>query len=127
MAKLQPNTSEPTGGARAKFLRPWSARAFALDLSRRARHVEGLLRNMGLDHRQAGSWALAFADESDPLMVLPEWLGAGWRDPLVVQACLRIFGTREAAEAALDALDWELSRPWDSTVPDALLEVGRHL
>ncbi len=123
MADPSFSRTAPASPARAKFLRSASARA--LELSRRTRHVEGLLRNWGLDDGEASAWVLAFVDEQDPLMVLPEWLRAGWRDPRVVQDCLRICGSREASEALIDFLEWETSKPWDSTVPGALLEAAQ--
>src|SRR4051794_1037678 len=76
----------------------------ALEFERRCTHVARLLRLRDLDGSAAPEWVLAFWDEDDPLMVIPEWLTCGWRDPLLVNAVLRICDDRETAEKCLASL-----------------------
>jgi hypothetical protein len=54
------------------------------------------------------AWALAFADEGDPTFCVLEWVEAGWKDPLLVDAALRICGTRELAEACMHRIREEV-------------------
>jgi hypothetical protein len=47
---------------------------------------------------------VVFFDEADPTFSVLDWIEAGWRDPHLVNAALRICGDRGAAEACMDLL-----------------------
>ena len=68
----------------------------------------------------ASAWVLAFADEGDPTFCVAEWIEAGWRDPCVVDAAVRICGTRADAEACMVALDCDLAMAYEYGIVHAL-------
>lgn len=89
--------------------------AVALDFVRKCRHVERLLGLQGIPdaHEVAAGWVLAFFDEGDPTFCVLEWLHAGWRDPELVNAALRICENRSDAESCLAQLDVDLGSAYD--------------
>lgn len=92
---------------------------------KKCRFVHNLLvaqRIPACSPRDAAAWTLAFADEGDPTFPILEWLNAGWRDPLVVNAALRICGTRERAEACLDQIGRDLAGPYEHQIVLELAE-----
>jgi hypothetical protein len=72
-------------------------------LSRRG-HVQRHLAMHGVISTQEAplEWALAFSDDEDPTQAVLVALGAGWRDPLLVNAAMVICGDRSAAEACME-------------------------
>ena len=49
----------------------------------------------------AAACVVAFFDEMDPTFCMLEWIEAGWRDPMLVNAMLRICRTRALSEACM--------------------------
>ncbi len=70
----------------------------------------------------AAAWTLPFADEGDPTFPIGDWIDSGWRDPLLVDAALRICGTREQAEACMAYLDRDVGSRYERDVVVALAE-----
>lgn len=76
------------------------------DFLRRRSHVVKLLAQYGArsDIRSAHLWVRTFGDEADPTESILDWLGSGWRDPMLVDAALRMCGDRASAERCMAAL-----------------------
>jgi hypothetical protein len=82
--------------------------------------VERILpESQGVAHsdERANAWALAFADEDDPTYSVLEWTEAGWREPLVVDAALRICGNRATAEECMALLGRAPGDEYDYALP----------
>lgn len=76
------------------------------DFLRRRAHTVKLLAAQGAqsDVRTAHLWVRTFGDEGDPSESILEWVRTGWRDPLLVDAALRMCGDRATAEQCIAAL-----------------------
>jgi hypothetical protein len=70
----------------------------------------------------AGAWTLPFADEGDPTFPIRDWIESGWRDPLLVDAALRVCGTRENAEACMAHLELDVASQYEPELVPALAE-----
>jgi hypothetical protein len=81
----------------------------------KCRHLSGVLACAGLDDSEdlAAAWLVAFYDEEDPTFVVVEWIQAGWRDPLLIGAVLRICGDRSRAEACLGLIGIDVGTDYD--------------
>lgn len=55
---------------------------------------------------------VAFFDEVDPTFCVCEWIDAGWRDPTLVSAVLRICGARSAAEVCVAGLKADIGKAY---------------
>lgn len=76
------------------------------DFLRKRSHAVKLLTLYGArsDIRSAHLWVRAFGDEADPTESVLDWLSGGWRDPLLVDAALRMCGDRANAERCMSSL-----------------------
>jgi hypothetical protein len=83
-----------------------------LEFARKCQHVADLLAWHGLPNARdvAAAWVVAFFDEMDPTFCVLEWIEAGWRDPVLVNAVLRICRTRALSEACMALLNKDLGR-----------------
>lgn len=86
-----------------------------LEFERKCQHVADLLAWHGLPNARdvATAWVVAFFDEMDPTFCVLEWIEAGWRDPVLVNAVLRICGTRALSEACMALLNRDVGRRYD--------------
>ena len=77
--------------------------------------MAGLLAALGLPNARNGAaaWVVAFFDEVDPTFCVLEWIDAGWRDPVLVNAVLRICGTRAFSEACMTLLNRGFGSAYD--------------
>lgn len=76
------------------------------DFLRKCRHVRSLLAALdaGSAAELGDAWTLVFADDGDPTYAVQDWFEAGWRDPLLAGAALRICGCRTRAEQCMALL-----------------------
>jgi hypothetical protein len=90
--------------------------SFDLEFSRRCFHVARVLRGSDVAHPElvAPAWVAAVADEADPTFSIREWVEAGWRDPVLVGAVVRILSSRAAAEDALNQCGYALNASYSS-------------
>lgn len=75
----------------------------------------------------AAAWTLPFADEGDPTFPIRHWIESGWRNPLLVDAALRVCGTREKAEACMARLEREVGSRYEPEMVRALAEAMLYL
>lgn len=75
----------------------------------------------------AEAWTLPFADEGDPTFPIRDWIEAGWRDPVLVDAALRVCGTRVKAEACMAHVELDVGSPYEPEMVQALAEAMLHL
>ncbi len=75
----------------------------------------------------AAAWTLPFADEGDPTFPIRDWIESGWRDPLLVDAALRVCGTREKAEACMARLELSVGSRYEPEIVQALAEMMLNL
>ena len=89
-----------------------------LEFERKYRHVADLLAWHGLPNARdvAAAWVVVFTDEMDPTFCVLEWIEAGWRDPVLVNAVLRICGSRALSEACMALLKRDVGRGYDHRV-----------
>ncbi len=104
-----------------------SARHRALrldDFLLKCRHIQKILRSKGVRPRSihvASEWAVAFSEESDPTFAVLDWLNAGWRDPLLVTAVLKLCGSRARAEECFRGLGTNVSSRYRPELIPALV------
>ena len=86
-----------------------------LEFARKCRHVGLLLamRKLPSAREVAAAWVVAFFDEVDPTFCVVEWIDAGWRDPVLVNAVLRVCETRASSEACMSMLNKDLGSAYD--------------